>query len=215
MRGRPFLVVVISGGAAMQTAVTDRNLEVQSRMSDAIFFDPVAPSLKSVYIDIKNASGNPLEIADIIAAKLQSRRYRIETDPDKAHYILQANILYLGRAEVTAADRMLNNGYGETLEALAGALAETIINSLVENVTYMAVTDVQISERTEAPVGQELKSNIKQGSSTVITQSTPGRGYLIRYRTRIVSTASKVNLKFEDALPAIKESLSSSIAGIF
>ncbi|WP_084446167.1 complement resistance protein TraT [Desulfosarcina sp. BuS5] len=35
-----------------------------------------------------------------------------------------------------------------------------------------------------------------------------------RYRTRIVSTANKVNLKYETALPSLQASLSKCIAGI-
>ncbi|WP_422491663.1 complement resistance protein TraT, partial [Endozoicomonas sp. ALE010] len=35
-----------------------------------------------------------------------------------------------------------------------------------------------------------------------------------KYQTRVVSTANKVNLKFEEALPELKKGLSNSISGL-
>jgi hypothetical protein len=35
------------------------------------------------------------------------------------------------------------------------------------------------------------------------------------YRTRVVSTANKVNLNYEEAAPALTEGLTRSLAGLF
>ncbi|MBC8743042.1 hypothetical protein F6X40_42180 [Paraburkholderia sp. UCT31] len=95
--------------------------------------------------------------------------YRIVGDPDHAHYILQANILQVGKVAPSAAQEAFG-GYGAPLggaflgaaaaasfgsthaapiagAALAGGLIELVANAAVKDVYYTAITDVQIKER--------------------------------------------------------------------
>ena len=50
------LGLALSGCAATSTAVAKRNLDVQTKMSDTIFLDPVSPDQRTVYVDVKNTS---------------------------------------------------------------------------------------------------------------------------------------------------------------
>jgi len=233
------LIFTLSGCAAMTTAIEHRNLEVESRMSDTIFIDPVGPELKTVFLQIKNTSDKDIDIESVISSEIISKGYRIESDPDKAHYLLQANVLFIGKAKPADLQQALAGGYGGLvggllgagighsasdsssgyligggIGALTGGLTERITNALVKNVIYSMVTDVQISERTKTTVEQEIGSDLSQGSQTKIKQVMKTKENFKRFRTRVVSKANKVNLDFEEALPELRVSVGKAIAGI-
>ena len=56
--------------------------------------------------------------------------------------------------------------------------------------------------------------NLNQGTSGSTQQVSNEVTQRKKYQTRIVSTANKLNLKFEDAVPELEEGLTLSIAGI-
>ncbi|MBW2646195.1 MAG: complement resistance protein TraT [Deltaproteobacteria bacterium] len=233
------LIFMLSGCAAMTTAIEHRELEVRSKMSDTIFLDPVKPELKTVFLQIKNTSDKDIDIKSVISSEIISKGYRIESDPDKAHYLLQANVLFVGKAKPVDLQQALAGGYGGLvgglvgagmghsmsrspsgylvgggIGALAGGLTEHVANALVKNVVFSIVTDVQLSERTKAVVEQEIGSDLSQGSQTKIKQVVKTTENFKRFRTRVVSEANKVNLDFEEALPRLQVSIGKAIAGI-
>lgn len=234
-----FLGVFLFGCAAMQVAIEHKNLDIQHRMSDTIFLRPAVGN-KTVYVELKDTSGKGINLPGVTSA-LESRGFQVVSDPDKAHYLLQANVLFVGMTDPSAAQRCLANGYGGAIVgaaggALAGAaiggsgiaagaggligmlavsVAEAAINASVKNVTFTVVTDIQISERSQAPVNESQRANVKQGSSTAVFQAQDRQSDFLLYRTRIVSTANQVNLRWDEALPGLEAGLSQSIAGLF
>ena len=90
------------GCAATQLAIEKRNLDVQTKMSDTIFLDPVGPDKKTVFIDVKNTSDKEVDIASDIARDIAGRGYKVVQDPNQAHYLLQANILSVGKMDPSA-----------------------------------------------------------------------------------------------------------------
>ena len=104
------LGLALSGCAAASTAVAKRNLDVQTKMSDTIFLDPVAPQDRTVYVDIRNTSDRTgLDIGPQVRAAVEARGYRF----------VEANVLQAGRNSDTAAQAAYNSGFGGTL--LGGA----------------------------------------------------------------------------------------------
>jgi hypothetical protein len=99
---------------------------------------------------------------------------------------------------------------------LIGAATSSVVDALVEDVTYTIVTDVQISERAGegVVVTERLEQNLRQGSGARIISATQIHDWK-RYQTRIMSTANRTNLDFADAAPQLVEGLTRSIAGIF
>ena len=235
------------GCAATKLAISKRNLEVQTKMSDTIFLEPVADSQKTAYLQIRNTSDKPFNVESRIRSIISSKGYTIVNDPSKAHYILQANVLQVGKIDPSAAEKLLLGGYGSFLQsagtgagmgallgaaaggnshsalvgagigAVAGGLADTLANALVKDVTYTVITDLQISEKAAKgqKITQDDESYLKQGSSSSSRQTSTHQAGRMKYRTRIMSTANKVNLKFEEALPILEEGLANSIAGVF
>ena len=87
----------------------------------------------------------------------------------------------------------------------------------VKDVNYTMITDVQISERVGkgVKVNEQFQSHLKNGSSTVTSQTSSHDSQYQRYRTRVVSNADKVNLKFSDARVSLEQGLVKVISGIF
>jgi hypothetical protein len=229
------LSMLISGCAATTTSVRYADLDVQTKMSSTIFLEPVAPQKRTVFVQIRNTSDKLLNIEEAIRKAIMARGYTIESDPAKAHYVLQANVLQVGKVDVsalensegaaagglivgTAAGAILggsNAGEGALIGALLAGLIENISGSMVKVVHYSMITDLQISERVQAPVSEEFKSKLTQGSSASTTQQSAGTSDRKRYQTRIVSTARKVDLEFAEALPHLEQGLVNSISGTF
>ena len=234
------LVTLITGCAAVHTSIAKRNLDVQTRMSDAVFLDPVSPDKRTVFIQVRNTSDKPnFDIEGAISAK----GYRVLDDPEAAHFKLQAQILSVSKASVTAAESTLQGGYGAPLTgilagatagvatggstqnmavagvagAIVGGLVETVVNAAVQDVFFVAITDVQLSQKARAGVtGQrDLEVDASQGiggsETTTFSEVTNEK----RYRTRVMSTANKVNLKYEEAAPELNAGLTRVLAGLF
>ena len=201
--------------AATSVAISKRNLDVQTKMSQTVFLPPVANSQKTVYVQIKNTTDKADFNIDGVRSRLQAKGYTITSNYNKAHYLLQVNVLQVGELSQAAAEKAKKLGFGGAANGaiagaaaaaviapgsgrgmigmgLVGGIASTVANAMVKDVVYTAITDVKITTR-------------KAHSSAW------GKAYT----TRIVSTAEKANLKFSLAEPKLENGLEESISGIF
>jgi hypothetical protein len=231
-------IVVLTGCAATQTAIEHGSLRVSTKQSETIFLDPVSNTQKTVYVSVKNTSDEELDIAPQLKTSLSSHGYKVVNNPNSAHYLLQANVLKIGKMSVAASQSALGGGYGSAIAGavagtaagsftqsntgmIAGGLAGGVIglaaDSLVKDVNYTMITDVQISERVGkgVKVNEQFQSHLKNGSATVTSQTSSRDSQYQRYRTRVVSNADKVNLKFSDARASLEQGLVKVISGIF
>ncbi len=205
------LAAFLVGCAATQTVIEHGKLSVHTQQSRSIFLDPIPQQQKTVFVSMKNNTDEHINITSSLKSHLAAQGYKISNVADKTHYLLQINILQIGTMAPSASSLALGGGFGS---AIAGASAGTAIgalasqsstgmiagglsggvlglaaDALVKDVSYSMVTDVQITEHQ--------KKSLK------------------RYRTRIVSTAHQVNLKFKDAKPLLEKGLVNTITGIF
>lgn len=232
-------VVTLSGCAATGTAISKRTLDVQTKMTDSVFMDPAAPQDMRVLVQIRNTSDKPnFTIQREIESALVQRGYTIERDPNRAVFMLQANILQVGKTDPTAAEKMYASGYGGGLEGVAigaagayalganrgadiaavglvAGAASLIANNLVKDVYYSVITDIQVSRRSEGTVRMRGNQNLQQGTSGTEQITYERETNWIRYRTRIMSSANKMNLKWEEAEPDLVAGLTQSISGMF
>jgi len=234
------LLLGLCACAAATTAIGKRDLDVQTKMTDTVFLDPVAAEQRTVFVQIRNTSDRPdFEIEPQVSARLADSGWRVVADPERARYLLQANVLQVGQSSRTAAERTFAQGFGGTLigaaagagagrvvseapgamigGALAGAATAATADAFVRDVTYTVITDVQVSERAAGGVivTERLNQDLTQGSSGSRVLSATETSEWKRCRTRILSTANQANLDFEDAAPALAEGLTRAIAGIF
>ncbi|WP_436877853.1 complement resistance protein TraT [Siccibacter turicensis] len=228
-------VFVLSGCGAMSTAVKKRNLDVKTQMSETIWLEP--SSEKSVYIQVRNTSDKDMSgLQGQIAKELSSKGYRVTGSPDEAYFWVQANVLKAEKMDLRQSQGFLSSGYegaitgaalgagitaynstsaGATLGVgLATGLIGMAADAMVEDINYTMVTDLQISERSKASVTTDNVAALKQGSSGVKLQTSSEQGNRMKYQTRVVSNANKVNLKFEEAKPVLEAQLARSVAGI-
>jgi hypothetical protein len=237
-------VVFSTGCATTHDAVKYRNLDVQTKQSDTIFLEPAAPSNKILYMDVRNTSDKVLNVEHRIRVILQSVGYQITENPYEANYMLQANILQVGKSE--KGDNpwgALESGYGGALfggalagmnsgsyrslgrnsaaGAAVGMLAGTLFDAMVNTIDYTMITDLRIRERPKKheSVSQEQFNTAKSGSRSSIQQHVTGQAPAAEqwkiYETRIISLARKTNLKFDDAVGELENGLVRVISGIF
>jgi Enterobacterial TraT complement resistance protein len=242
---RPFcvlalaLAVALSGCAATTTAISKRSLDVQTKMTDSIFLEPVTLPQRTVLVEVRNASDRTeLDIAPAVRAAIAQRGYRLVDDPRDAQFLLQANVLQVGRTSRAAAEGAFAKGFGSALVggaagagigraasdqteviiggAVAGAAASAVADSFVQDVTYSIITDVQISERAGGVmVTERMTQDLAQGRSGARVLSSTEVHDWKRYQTRVMSSANRVNLDFEDAAPDLVAGLTQAITGIF
>ena len=231
-------VAMFSGCAATQTAIAKRDLDVQTKMSATIFLDPVSPAEQTVFIQIRNTSDKQdLDISPDVIAAVQSKGFRVVQDPKLAKFYLQANVLSVGKTDPTAIQAQLGGGAGVSGAVLGAALGgygggssrsmlglgilggvtEVVAGSLIKDVYFSIVTDVQIKERLPEGKTATLNSqqNNKQGTSGTESVNYTDAVNMKTYQTRIVSSANKMNLEFTEAVPALRSGLTRAIAGAF
>jgi hypothetical protein len=230
------VAIQFTGCGAAHTAIKKRNLDVQTKMSETIFLEPTEPDKKVIFVDVRNTSDKEIAVKEIITNALISRGYTITTSPQKAYFMLQVNVLQVGKTDLREAQSALEGGFGGAVlgatagyamhnsnsnaaaGGLIGAAVGVVADALVDDTYFSMITDVQIRERPLAGevVTQTQKAKIKQGSSTNVNQDIQGGKVDWKtYRTRVVSTANKVNLDFVEAQPVLQDALGKSLSGLF
>lgn len=234
-------IVLLSGCAATQVAISKRDLDVQTKMSATVFLDPVRADQRTIFVQIRNTSDKQeMDVSSDITSAISAKGYRIVDDPDQAHYILQANVLQVGHTSPSAYEQALAGGYGSAFNAgvlaggtayalgnnssrgmlgvaILGAVVDTVAGAAVKDVFFSMITDIQIKERftSGARANAASQHKLAQGTSGGTTVTYEEQSEWKTYQTRVVSTANQVNLKFEDAVPALRTGLSRSLAGLF
>jgi len=239
MKNRSLLVaavaascLMLTGCGAMSTAIKKRNLEVKTQMSQTVWLEPA--SEKTVWIQVRNTSDKDMsDLQTLLSQDLRAKGYSITSSPDSAYYWIQANILKAEKMDLRQSQGFLTSGYegaatGAALGAgisayngnsggavlgigLAAGLAGLAADALVEDVNFTMVTDLQISERNKSAVTTDNISALRQGTSGIKLQTSSEQGNRMKYQTRVVSNANKVNLKFEEAKPVLEAQLAKSV----
>ena len=227
-------ILLLNGCSAIDKSIKHGTLDVQTKMSETVFLDPVADNKRTVVLQIRNTSDKKdLDIVSEIKTAIEDKGYKTVTDPNKANFMIQANILQVGKSTQEDPFSSLTSGYGGALAGgtvgslvsndyagagigtLAGGLIGTVADAAVQVVNYQMITDLQISEKADGDVVTESSNaQLKQGTSGSKSSSWSQKTKWKKYQTRIISVAKKTNLKFEVALPELKRGLVQSISGL-
>ncbi|MEN3159228.1 complement resistance protein TraT [Alkalimonas sp. NCh-2] len=87
------LLVQLAGCTAIHRSIAKGELDVQTRMSQTIYLDPVEPELRTVFLDFRSTAAEfqqPLDRA--VIEFLQQRGYQVTNSPSLAQYWLQVNV---------------------------------------------------------------------------------------------------------------------------
>jgi hypothetical protein len=100
---------------------------------------------------------------------------------------------------------------------VVAGVGTTVANAMVKDVTYMLVCDVSVRERVAKGVMVRKDTSIDAkvsdaGSSQQRVSEVSDRK---EYRTRIVTTANKSNLKLEEAASSMFSKTAYAMSGFF
>lgn len=77
-------------------------------MSSTIFLNPVTLGKKVILIQAKNTSDQlDFDLEPSLKQAIAAKGYQVVDDPNKAYYILQANVLQVAEADPSAAEQAL------------------------------------------------------------------------------------------------------------
>jgi len=237
-------MLFLTGCAAVNTSVAKRNLDVQTKVSTAVFVDPVKKKYRTVYVDVRSSvmEFDRKSFWKAMRASFAENEngYQITDDPDAAQYHLSVYVRTLEKASPTAAEVALKQGYqddraagatagavvgadqtrswtGATAGGLLGALGTTAANAFVQDVTYMLIADIQIKEKTRKGVfvRKDSKISTKISDAGSSTQRVSEVSKHKEYRTRVVTTANQANLELADAQSTMFDKTAYAISGFF
>ena len=228
-----------TGCGHMVKAIEDADMQVQLKMTDTIFLDPISKAKnRTVYVTVSNTSDmqevDTTILQNLIASRLAAKEYQIVNDPTQAGYIIQANILYMDYARQTGTDEgatfgaLVGAGSGAIIGqsrdtsialgligGLIGGIGGALIGKAVKIETYAGVVDIQIQERTDKSVVGQIVTNAQQGSSTTIQTTQELNTNYQTYRTKITCIAQQTNIDKNEAARAIAEKIANQIGGMF
>lgn len=238
------VVLALGGCAAVSTSVAKRNLDVQTKISTAVFVDAVKKSQRTVFIDIRSGVAE-FDRNALLRAVRESfagnpNGYAIIDDPDEAQFQMNIFVITLEKASPTAAEVALKQGYRGDVSAgahagvvlgvdqgrsatsgvfggLLGALGTTAANAYVQDVTYLLVADVQVKEKAAKGVlvRKDTKISTKVSDAGTSTQSVSEALDKKEYRTRIVTTANKANLELSEAQDSMFKKTAYAMSSFF
>ena len=238
------ITIALGGCSAVHTMVAKRHLDIQTKISTAVFVDPVKRAKRTVYVDIRSGvmefDRNALSRAVKDAFVGNANGYTITDDPDDAQYQMNIFVINLERSSPTAAEAALNQGYrgdvgsgaaagiivgaqrgGTATSAvtggLIGSIGTTAANAFVQDTTFMLVADVQVKEKAAAGVivRKDSKISAKVSDAGTSTQTVSEATDKKEYRTRIVTTANQANLDLVDAQEQMFKKTAYAMASFF
>lgn len=236
------VLVLVSGCAATHVAISKKDLDVQAKTSSAIFVDPVSREKRTIYLTVRSGvmEFDRRAFRSFVADQFTSSEhgYRLVDDPDRAQFHMHVYVLNLEKADPSAAEVALNQGYvgeiaagaatgalvhrsnpwtGAAVGGLVAGVATTIANAAVKDVTFMLVADVKITEKTREGVivRKDSKISVTQGEGGSATQRVSEAVDRKEYRTRIVTTANKANLELAEAQDLMFQKTAYAMAGFF
>ncbi len=238
------LASALGGCAAVSTSVAKRNLDVQTKISTSVFVEPVQRAQRTVYVSIRSGvmefDRHAMSRAVREAFVANEDGYTIVDSPDDAQFQLNVFVITLEKASPTAAEVALKQGYigdvragalaggvvgnseGNTVTStvaggLLGAIGTTAANAFVQDVTFLLVADVQVKENAAKGVivRKDSKTSTKTSDSGSSTQTVSEATNKKEYRTRIVTTANKVNLDIAEAQDSMFKQTAYAMSSFF
>lgn len=205
--------------------------------SNTFFLPPTTQ--KTVFIQARNSSDNQDVSFHDLGARLTAKGYQILQDPNAAHYIVLANIVYcnITKPEMPVED-IVASGYGgglgssmmSGLNSLAGmASMAGPQGALIGTAASMGLGAIEsigslFSSSSSAPkmpddVNYACVADVQiteQGATLVLAGTKTGTGQQPGvYQTRLAADVHQKKLDEAEATPLLQQKLSAAVAGNF
>ena len=232
-------LTLLGGCSAMHTSIAKRDLDVQTKISTSVFVDPVAQEKRKIYLEVRSGvmEFDRNSFRQSIAKQLvnSGNGYSLTEDPKEAQYSMSVYVRNLEKTTPNDAATALGAGFqGASVGAaasyatggdyrnaaatgLVAGMVSTAANAFVQDVMYLLVADIQIKERARKGVivRKDSKVNTKISDDGASTQTYSEATNLKEYRTRVVTTANKVNLELAEAQPLMFDKTAYAMASFF
>lgn len=206
--------MTLSGCGASRSMMRYGSLESRTEMSESVFLELRSELPKTVFISEESTAGGHFSVQPALQQDLARSGYTVVDTPGAATYVIQVNHLRLVEDELgpeetindavasafaatvasaTVADLLGASGRVAAGVGLAVGTLGFILDAKTKHLAHTLTTDVRVTETVLAP-DSETEFRVHQ--------------------TRIVSAASKVNLRLADALPSMINGLSTSLSGM-
>lgn len=211
------VLLCLVSGCHSKPYFQQKGIDVCTRMSAVIFLDPIPPHQKTIFLQIRNISDKPkVDLITPITTALQAKGYQVVSLLDDAHYVLQINLLQFGYSVPSTYQKILNQGFGTTVEE--APFNVNLANHLgLQPLTYSTIADIQISERMGRSMTSKEKSNSKRKKNHQMIREITETEKIEwkRYQTRTISTINKARLSSKKATSLLIQGLTATITGIF
>ena len=239
---KPFLstvIIIFLAFSMISCASTARLIENASLKTKVVMTDPVflslTPKEKTCIVKVNNTSDlKGVMLAPVLRDRLIKGGFTLVDNPDKANYIIQANITAFtarndsAAKDVSIAGTIMAGTAGAALAsasadvipfAIAGAIAGNIGGAVIGSmfsVDYVqGAVDLQIQEKADSIVKGTIKTEARQGTSTTLTTEQAYQSEFQTYRTKFIVSAHRTNINLEEAVAEITNKLADQIAGVF
>lgn len=232
MRYLPLLMVLGFPLLSHASNVKDTDL-----ISSNTFFLPPSTQ-KTVFIQARNSSDNQGVSFHDLGSRLAAKGYQVVNDPDGAHYIVLANIVYcnITKPEMPV-EAMVASGYGSAFNATLGAMQGLAsmasragpYGAMGGAATSMGLSAIQgisdlISSSSSAPkmpddVNYACVADVQiteRGAVPLPGGMKTGTGEETGvYQTRLAADVYQKKLDEAEATPLLQQKLSAAVAGNF
>jgi hypothetical protein len=237
--------LVFLGSSLSSCSYVSRGIDLRTNitMTKTISLDPELKKYnKQIYIEVINTSDfyelSNEELKNLIAEKLSSKGYQIVDDIDKAGYVIKVDLKNMNHLVETGEKEGKHEGFwtgavsGATIGAATGhdtvsTIAGTAIGGMVGTVggtaigkafkteSYKGEFDIELRERLNKIIAGKITTKAEMDTETELqTENIIQINWQI-YKTKIVVSMNKTNLKRTEAAKVIAEKVAKSIAELF
>ena len=213
------------------------NIKDTDLISSNNFFLPPSTE-KTVFIQARNSSDNQEVSFHDLSARISAKGYQVVNDPDRAHYVVLANIVYcnITKPEMPV-EAMVASGYGSAFNSAMGAMQGlTSMASMAGPYGAMGGAAASMGLSAIQGIGDLFSSsssapkmpddvNYACVADVQITEQTTGQlpnGMKTGsgqeagvYQTRLAADVHQKKLKEAEAAPLLQQKLSAAVAGNF
>ena len=86
--------LVLSSALLLMSGCATTELQTSAKMTQSIFVSPASKEKRTIFVSMRNTSGTDIALEPRVTQALINKGYTIVGDPDKATYVLMANVLY-------------------------------------------------------------------------------------------------------------------------
>ena len=213
------------------------NVKDTDLISSNNFFLPPSTE-KTVFIQARNSSDNQEVSFHDLSARISAKGYQVVNDPDRAHYVVLANIVYcnITKPEMPV-EAMVASGYGSAFNSAMGAMqgltsmasmagpygaiggaAASAGLSAIQGIGDLFSSsssapkmpdDVNYACVADVQISEQTTGQLPSGMKTGSGQEAGV------YQTRLAADVHQKKLDEAEATPLLQQKLSAAVAGNF